>query len=140
MEFQKFNNKYVLRMDRGEEIVSILKKFCVENQIKLARVSGIGAVNRAEIGLFKTGSKEYHSKVLRGDHEISSLIGNISTMDGEVYLHLHINLADEEYNIKGGHLGSAVISATGEIIIETIDASVEREYSEEIGLNLFKFL
>jgi len=139
MEFRKFRDKYVLRMEKGEEIVSTLKNFCEENKIELAKVSGIGAVNKAVIGLFETTNKEYYSKELLGDHEITSLSGNISTMNGEVYLHLHINLADKEYNTKGGHLNSAVISATGEFIIKTIDGKVDREFNEEIGLNLYKF-
>ncbi len=45
--------------------------------------------------------------------EITSLVGNISQMNGEVYLHIHINLANEENKVFGGHLTSAIISATG---------------------------
>lgn len=139
MNFVKFKEKYILRLDKGEEIVSTLKRFCQINNIKLGIVSGIGAVNKATIGLFATDTKKYHSIDLNGDHEITSLLGNISTMDGETYLHLHINLSDEEYNVKGGHLSSAIISATGEFIIESIAGKVEREFNEEIGLNLYKF-
>ncbi|MEJ6951215.1 PPC domain-containing DNA-binding protein [Natronospora cellulosivora (SeqCode)] len=139
MEYKKFANKYVIRMDKGEEIISTLKKFCEENQISLGRVSGIGAVNKASIGLFETKTKEYHSLELSGDHEITSLSGNISKMDGEVYLHLHANLADSSYNTKGGHLSQAFISATGEFIVEEIEGELDRKFSEEIGLNLLQF-
>lgn len=41
-------------------------------------------------------------------------------MNGEIYLHLHIGLSDSKYNAYGGHLTSALISGTGEIIIEEI--------------------
>ncbi len=139
MEYRKFGNKYVMRIDKGEEIVETLKTFCEDEQITLGWVKGIGAVNKATVGLFETGSKKYHSIQLEGDHEITSLMGNISTMDGEVYLHLHINLSDEKYNTRGGHLTSAVISGTGEIVVEVIEGSVDRQFSEEIGLNLFMF-
>ena len=57
-------------------------------------------------------------------------------MNGEVYLHLHINLADSTYNTFGGHLNSAVIGGVGELIIEEIDGEVERRLNEEVGLNL----
>lgn len=57
-------------------------------------------------------------------------------MNGEIYLHLHIGLFDSKYNIYGGHLTSAIISGTGEIIIEEIDGEIEREFNEEVGLNL----
>lgn len=138
MEFKRVSNKYFIRLERGEEIVESLRKLCRDEGITLGWVKGIGAVNRATIGLFKVDTKKYNSIDLSGDYEITSLLGNISTMNGEVYLHLHINLSDEEYKTYGGHLNSAVISATGEIMIESIEGTVEREFNEELGLNLFK--
>jgi len=139
MEYKKFGNTYVVRMDKGEEIVSTLKEFCQQQNIILGSIKGIGAVDKATIGLFKTDEKKYYSVELNGSYEITSLLGNISTMNGEVYLHLHINLSDEHYKTYGGHLNSAIISATGEIIIEAIDGMVDREFSHEEGLNLLKF-
>lgn len=139
MEYRKFGNKYVVRLDRPEEVVSSLQKFCQEQGISLGWVMGIGAVNKVKIGLFEPGIKKYHSSVLEGDFEITSLVGNISTMNGEVYLHLHINVADKEHHTFGGHLNEAYISATGEFLIEAIEGEVEREFSEEVGLNLYKF-
>lgn len=139
MEYKQFGNRYVLRMDKGEEIVATLKQFCEDEQIKLGSVTGIGAVNQVTIGLFETSTKKYHSLQLAGDHEITSLTGNISTMDGKVYLHLHINISDDRYNTRGGHLSAAVVSGTGELIVEKIEGRVDRQFSEEIGLNLYKF-
>jgi predicted DNA-binding protein with PD1-like motif len=139
MEFRKFGNKYFLRLDKGEEIIETLKKFCSDQKIKLGWIKGIGAAGNITIGLFETSIKEYHSVELKGDFEITSLLGNITTMEGEPYLHLHINLGDREYQTWGGHLSRGVISGTGEIMIEAIEGEVDREFSEEIGLNLFKF-
>ena len=139
MEFRKFGNKYVVRLEKDEEAVESIKILCEEQDIKLGTIAGIGATNKAIIGLFETSTKEYHSKELTGDMEITSLVGNISQMDGEVYLHIHVNLADHNNNVFGGHLTSAIISATGEIIIDSIDGTVDRKFNEEIGLNLFKF-
>lgn len=138
MEYVKFGNKVVVRVDKGEEIVETLKRLCQELSIKLGTVSGIGAVNKATIGLFETGTKKYHSTELTGDFEIACLSGNISTMKGETYLHLHVSLSDANYQTFGGHLNSAVVSATGEIIIDVIDGEIDRQFSEEIGLNLVK--
>ena len=139
MEFRKFDNSYIIRLKKGEEIVETLKDFCSNQQIKLGKVSGIGAVNKVTVGLFDIDRKEYHSSDLIGNYEITTLTGNISTKDGETYLHLHINVADAQHKTYGGHLNSAIISATGEIIIDTIDGEVDQGFSEEIGLNLFKF-
>ncbi|OEH85018.1 DNA-binding protein [Desulfuribacillus stibiiarsenatis] len=139
MEFRKIDNTYVVRIDKGEEIIETLKKFCTEQNIKLGLVSGLGAVNKATIGLFETGTKKYHSTELTGDFEIASLTGNISTMNGETYLHFHACLSDDKYATYGGHLNAATVSATAEIVIITFNGSVDRAFSEEIGLNLLKF-
>lgn len=139
MEFKQFNDKYILRLDKGEEIVDTLRKFCQDQGITLGWINGLGAVNRASIGLFETATKKYHAREYTGDMEISSLTGNISTMQGDVYLHLHACLSDAENKTFGGHLNAATISATGELIIGVIDGTVDREFSEEIGLNLYKF-
>lgn len=139
MEFRKFGNKYILRLDRGEEIVSTLKKFCIKQKIKLGTIKGLGAADKVSIGLFKTKEKKYVEQEFNGDYEISPLYGNISTMKGEVYLHIHINIADPKQNSYGGHLSRAVVSATFEAVIDAVDGSVDRAFSEEIGLNLYKF-
>jgi uncharacterized protein len=138
MIFKKFENKYLLRIDRGEEVVATLKKFCTDQRITLGSVTAIGAANRATIGLFNTETKKYQSTELTGDFEITSLTGNISTMNGEAYLHLHAALSDAEYHTFGGHLNAAVISGTCELIIDVIDGACDREFSDIVGLNLLK--
>ena len=138
MKHKKFGSKYILRLDKGEEITGILKQFCKDNNIKLGMVTGIGSTNKAVVGLFETKTKTYHSKEFTGDHEIIPLTGNISTMNGEVYLHLHANLCDSKYNSFGGHLNSAIVSATFEAVVDVIDGEIEREFSKDIGLNLYK--
>ena len=139
MKAKKFQNKYILRLDKGEEIVKTIKKFCVDNDIKLASITGIGAADKLTIGLFETKTKKYISKDFAGDFEICPLVGNISTKENVIYLHLHVNIADRKHNSYGGHLDKAVVSATFEAIIDVIDGKIDRKYSEEIGLNLLEF-
>lgn len=138
MKFRQFDDTYILRLDKNEEIVETLRNFCRKQEIMLGWVSGIGAVNRATIGLFETASKQHHARELIGDMEIASLSGNISSMKGDVYLHLHACLADRENKTYGGHLTAATISATGELIVGVINGAVEREFDPEIGLNIYQ--
>jgi len=136
MKLRKFGNKLVVRIDKGEEIVETLTQLCKKNKIKLGSVSGVGGIERVTVGSFKAKTKEYFSQELIGDYEITNLIGNISTMKGKIYLHLHITISDSNNNAFGGHLNSAIISTTGEIIIEEIEGEIEREFNEEVKLNL----
>lgn len=60
-------------------------------------------------------------------------------MHGEFYSHLHMSAGNDQGQVFGGHLNKANISATCEMIITIIEGVVDREFSEEIGLNLFCF-
>ena len=139
MDYRKFGNTYVIRMDRGEEIVRTLTDFCKKENVTLGSVDALGAADHAVIGLYDVETREFHKKTFDEPLEISSLHGNISTMNGEIYLHLHINLCDENMSIHGGHLVACRISGTCELTVTVLEGQVGRAYDEETGLNLFDF-
>ena len=139
MEYRKFDTTYVIRLERGEEITEQLKAFSEKEGVKLASVQAIGAVNDFTVSAFDTKEKKYYSNDFQGTYEIVSLLGSITTKDGAFYSHLHMCAADETGRAVGGHLNRAVISATCEMVVTALSGTVEREFSDEIGLNLFKF-
>lgn len=139
MDYRRFNNTLVVRIDKDEEILEKLKEVALKENIKLANINALGAVNDFTVGVFKTKDKKYYANTFTGDFEIVSLTGTINTMNGEFYSHLHMSAGDVEGKVFGGHLNKAVVSATCEMIINVIDGVVDREFNDEIGLNLFKF-
>ena len=134
---------HFLRLDKGEELVATLKDYCQQEKVALGQINGLGAVGSFVVGLFEPEKKEYLSGEHEGAFEIVGLTGNVTKMKGQTYLHLHASFADQENKVWGGHLNEAWISATGEIWISEICGAgvedVDREFSEEIGLNLLKF-
>ena len=138
MDYKKFDKKVFVRIDKGEEIVETLKQLCKDLDIKAGTITGIGATDKAAISLFDMKTKKYHLKEFVGDHEIAQVYGNISTMNGEVYLHLHITLGNSEHMSFAGHLTSAVVSATFECVIDIINGEINREFDENIKLNLLR--
>lgn len=48
MEYKRFDNDIVLRMNRGEEIITVLKEISTLENIKLATVQGIGACDHVK--------------------------------------------------------------------------------------------
>ena len=139
MEYKKYSQKIIVRLDRGDEIVTSLKSLASKEKINFASVSGIGAVGSVKAGYFDTKEKCFKSFDLSGDLEVVSFAGNINIMDGETYTHFHISVADESGKVCGGHLSSAVISGTGEFVVDCIDADVGRVFDDETGLNIFSF-
>lgn len=139
MEYKRFGSKIIARMDPGEEILEQLKAICLAEEIKLASISALGAVNSITVGVFDVVEKKYYSNTFTGSLEIVSLTGTVSTMNGEYYAHLHMSAGDAKGCVFGGHLNQAIVSATCEMVIDIIDGSVDRFHSDEVGLNLFKF-
>jgi len=136
---KKIGNRWVLRLDKGDEIIESLTNFLKDNKIVSGYLTGIGATNDVKIGLFNTKDKRYITKTLKGDYEITSLMGNISLQNGEIKLHLHITIADEELKASGGHLYFAKINAVCEIFIEEFPEILKRKEDIKTGLNLLEF-
>lgn len=134
----KEKNKYVLRFDRGEEVVSLLKRFCEEENILSASFTGIGAVSQVKLGWYDVENKEYERKEFQEKLEIISLVGNTAKMKGEVIVHVHGSFGTKEFKSIAGHVDEMTVSATCEIVLKKFEGQIEREYNEEIGLNLMK--
>lgn len=136
MRFKKCGSRWVVRIDRGEELVETLARFCSDHGIGAASVSGIGAADRLVLGYFDTAAKKYHTFEREGDHEITALTGNVTTLGGQVYLHLHATVSDTACKAFGGHLSSARISGTCEVVLDPLQGEIGRRFDPEVGLNL----
>lgn len=139
MDYRRFGDTIVARLDRGEEVHEQLRLIARKEDIKLAQVSGLGAADDVTVGVFVVQEKRYHANRFTGDMEIVSLTGTINTMDGEYYAHLHMGVSDAQGNMFGGHLTRAVISVTCELVIRIIDGWVDRRHHPDLGVNLFDF-
>lgn len=139
MKYNIYDNVIVLHIDKGEEVLSSIKKLCNMENITAGLVSGLGNVDRIVIGLYKVKDKKYYSSEFNGDFEITNLTGNISVMNNEPYLHIHGTFSNIQGDVIGGHLNEARISGAGEIIIQRISGEIKRRFNEEIGSNLIDF-
>lgn len=139
MEYRRFDNTIIARIDKGEEILDKIKELALKENIKLASVRALGATNDFTVGVYKIDEKKYYSNTFTGNFEIVSLTGTINTMNDEFYTHIHMSAGNDKGEVFGGHLNRAIVSATCEMVINIIDGKVDRYKDEEIGLNLFKF-
>ena len=140
MDYRRFGSHIVARFDRGEEILESLKALALKENVRLASVSALGAVDDFTVGVYRVGEKKYYANHFEGAFEIVSLTGTISTMNGEYYAHLHMSAGNEAGQVFGGHLNRAVVSATCEMVVQISEGQVERAFDEASGLNLFRFV
>lgn len=139
MDYRKIENTYIVRLDPGDEITEQMRILAKKENIKLAQVNGLGAVNAFTVGAYSLADQTFYSQDYEGVWEIASLVGNINTMNGEFYLHLHMSAGDNQGHFVGGHMSRAVISATGEVFVTELPGTVDREKDPSTGINIFKF-
>ena len=84
MEYKRFDNTIIARIDKGEEILEQLKVIAINENIKLASINALGAIDDFTVGVYKVDEKKYYSNSFKGYYEITLLTGTISTMDREI--------------------------------------------------------
>ena len=136
MQYKKYGDTYAVRIDLNEEIMQSLKALCEKEDIHLAQVDAIGAANRAVIGVYDLEKQAYHREELNGFMEITSLSGNVTRMNGEVYLHLHGTLADQNHAVHGGHIIELTVGATCEMFVRVLAGEATRVKDQALGINL----
>lgn len=139
VEYKKVQQKYIVRLDKGETIIARLTDFLNEMDIHSGFLFGIGAVNKAQISYYSLEDMAYHPTEVEGEYEVLNMTGNIASSDGETIIHAHITLTNKEYNAIGGHLLEAIVGPTLEVFIEPFDAKIERIYDPSTGLKLLTF-
>ncbi|MDO4835135.1 MAG: DNA-binding protein [Clostridia bacterium] len=139
MEYGRFGDTVLLRIDRGEEIIETVKKVAEKERIRLASVEALGAVDDFTVGVYDVAAKRYDSKTFTGAFEIVSLVGTITEKDGAFYQHLHMSAGNRDCEVFGGHLNRAVVSVTCEMVIRVLSGAVDRAPDPETGINLIRF-
>ena len=71
MEYKKFGNTLIVRLDRGEEVVDRLLELARREHITLASVNGLGAADDVTVGVYFPATQEYKSNQFQGEYEIS---------------------------------------------------------------------
>ena len=102
-------NSYFGSLCRGDDLMQELTRICRDEQITLGKFDGIGAAEKAKVGVYNQQKKEYQFNEINKPLEIMSLNGNISLKDNEPFVHAHITLVDEHGAIYGGHLTEGTI-------------------------------
>ena len=140
MKYIKDGASYIVRIDRGEEVLDKLNEFIKETDIKAATITGIGACSEVELGVYSVKKREYNKYKYDGEFEILSLIGNITQDAGDAYIHLHIMISDglaQGAGITvGGHLNKCIISGTCELRIDECENAYQRKVDDETGIKI----
>jgi uncharacterized protein len=137
--YLKSNPKgHIIRFEQGEEVISGLKQFAKEKRISAAHFVGIGMFREVELAFFNPEWRKYENTTISEDLEVVSFSGNISLYKDDVHIHAHGSFGRKDFSVIGGHIASAVIGMTLEIIVTDLETRLDRFDDPDLGLKLLE--
>ncbi|MDY6776845.1 MAG: PPC domain-containing DNA-binding protein [Candidatus Nanohaloarchaea archaeon] len=133
MEVAEEDDRLVVRLDPGEEVIGSLETLREEHGIENGFFFGIGAVDRATLGHYDVEEQDYLEETFEGEFEVTNFSGNI----GPDKVHAHITLGKRDFTTVGGHCSSARVSGTFEIVVFRGDTPLDHVKDPETGLDVF---
>ena len=127
---------FAVVFDTGDDPTEGLLAFARSREIGAARLSAIGAFREATLGFFSTEKNAYEEIPVEEQTEVLSLTGNLARHDGEPKLHAHVVLGRPSGEALGGHLLSAVVRPTLEVMLTELPATLHRQVDEATDLPL----
>ena len=124
-------------LETGDEVSHSLQRLAESERLSAAQVTAIGAFREAVLTYWDWDTKAYHDIPVDEQVEVLSLNGDI-TLDpsGRPKLHLHTVLGRRDGSTIGGHLKSAHVRPTLEVMVTEAPAHLRRQEDAESGLPL----
>jgi predicted DNA-binding protein with PD1-like motif len=130
---------YALIFDTGDEVMAGLLAFAKEQRLAGSRFTAIGAFREATLGYFDWQKKDYQKIPVREQVEVLSLVGDIAQDEkGAPKIHAHVVLGKSDGSAHGGHLLSAVVRPTLEVMLTEAPKHLQRQFDPESGLALIR--
>ena len=134
-----FKSVNLLRLNKGQEILSELHKYCEKKGITSGIILGIiGSLENVKFGTApKDGTWGWDFDEYEGHLSILSAQGSLSVHEGEKIFHIHMCLIDplKPGQLIGGHIEEGIVWATVEIYIGELDYQLERIIDPDTGLS-----
>jgi len=127
---------FALVFDKGDEVVNELTAFARAERLGAAHFTAIGAFSEVTLGYFDRRRKDYKRMAVSEQVEVLSLIGDVALDKGAPKVHAHVVVGLSDGQTRGGHLLSARVWPTLEVILVESPAYLRKRHDPDSGLAL----
>jgi predicted DNA-binding protein with PD1-like motif len=127
---------YALVFEPGDDVIECIHDFARRMHFKAAHFSGIGGFSDVVLGYFDLEAKQYRPIPLQEQVEVVSLTGDIAMSDGDPMVHAHVVVGRSDGTARAGHLLSAHVRPTLELVLVQTPRHLARRLDQETGLPL----
>lgn len=124
-----------LIFETNDEVMALLRDFSKTENVRAARFTGIGAFRSATLAYYDWEKKEYCRIPVDEQVEVLVLAGDLAWEGDKPVVHLHAVLGRRDGSTIGGHLLTAVVRPTLELMMTEAGALV-RHFDPESGIAL----
>jgi len=128
--------QYAVIFYQGDEAFSGLQEFAEKYHVTSAHFTAIGAVNGATLGWFDPKRKMYRKIPIQGQHEVIGMSGDIALYQGKPIVHTHMVVGYPDGTTRGGHVLSAYVSPTLEVMLTVDSIAMHKRLDSETDLTL----
>lgn len=130
---------FAVILETGDEVLSCLQEFAERAELSAAQFSAIGALSDAVLTYFDWETKEYLENPVDEQVEVASLIGDVAfSPDGDRAIHIHTVLGRRDGSALAGHLASAHVRPTLEVVLTESPPHLQKKIDRESGLALIR--
>ena len=133
---QSGQKTFALIFETGDEVMAGLLEFSQEKRLGAGHFTAIGAFSDVTLGYFNWEKKDYKEIPVSEQVEVLSLVGDVALKDGKPSVHAHVVLGRSDGSTRGGHLKSAHVRPTLEVILVESPAHLRKQHDPESGLAL----
>jgi predicted DNA-binding protein with PD1-like motif len=134
------DDTHILAVEIGEELLGSILSYAKQSKIYAASIQAIGAIRNFELGYYVLDQKQYLKKNVDEIAELISCSGNLAIKDDKPFVHVHVSAGLKDFSVIGGHLFSAVVAVTAEVILKPMPKMMKRSFSNETGLYLLDLI
>lgn len=130
---------FALVFAKGDDPIALLEEFARKEQLTGSSFTAIGALRRATLGYFDPERMDYDKRDIAEQCEILALAGDIAIgEDGSPAVHAHVTLGRKDFTAFGGHLFSAEVWPTLELVLQESPQHLQKRPDAETGLALIR--
>jgi len=127
---------YAVIFCKGDDAMSGLTDFAIQQHIEDARFTAIGAVNGATLAWLDPAAKIYHRIPVTQQMEVLSLVGDMTSFNGKPIVHMHAVLGRPDGATIGGHVFELDVNPTLEVMVTVNTVPLKRKPDDASGMKV----
>jgi predicted DNA-binding protein with PD1-like motif len=122
--------------DTGDDVLPGLQELAEAEDLDGCSFTAVGAFEEAVLGWYDLEAQEYRDIPVRKQCEVLTMTGDITRSPKGRTVHAHVVVGLRDGTTRGGHVLSAKVRPTLEVVLNETPAQLHRTFDPNVGIAL----